>query len=216
MTGIHTDATDSEPPVTQAPRQRIPWRSEGSLPAPLEAESFVTEPLHERHAERDLAAFTSCRERLRRELQWGDWPPERFTLEDNRADLRRHHDEFVRRVAFAYMVLRPDRATCIGCVYVERCDEIDGVQLAFWVTDEAFDVEEPLVARIVEWLHTDWGLDRVLLPLRPVNARGIALARSLGLEPWKPSTDGPLAEHVGFLSRANRVSTDRSSRPAPP
>jgi hypothetical protein len=110
------------------------------LPEPLNTTRFVLEPLEEKHAELDFEALMSCRARLRGELQWGEWPPEEFTLELNRADLRGHHDEFIRRRAFAYTVLSPDRARCLGCVYLERCAEIDGAQLAFWVINDAVDI----------------------------------------------------------------------------
>lgn len=59
-----------------------------ALPEPLKTTRFVLEPLDERHAELDFKAFMSCRDRLRKELQWGEWPPEEFTVELNRVDHR--------------------------------------------------------------------------------------------------------------------------------
>ena len=188
--------------MTQAPRQDFPWLPAASLPDPLEMSRFLLEPLHERHAELDYAALMSCRVRLREELQWGEWPAEDFTLESNRTDLRRHDDEFVRQVAFAYTVLTPDGTRCLGCIYLERCGEIDGAQLAFWVVDDALDMEATLVTNVLCWIHQSWSIERVLLPLRETNARGMALAQRLGLRAWTGQSDGSLSDHRCFLSLA--------------
>jgi RimJ/RimL family protein N-acetyltransferase len=160
------------------------------------------EPLDEKHAELDFEALMSCRARLREELQWGEWPPEDFTLELNRADLREHHDEFIRREAFAFTVLSPDRARCLGCIYLERCAEIDGAQLAFWVIDDAIDIEADLVTDVLQWAHRAWSIERILIPLREANTRGIAIARKCGFAAWDSVKDGPLSDHRCFLSES--------------
>jgi hypothetical protein len=190
-------------PMTQAPKQNSPWLALTSVPQPLRTLRFVMEALDEKHAELDFEAFMSCRARLREELQWGEWPPEDFTLELNRADLRGHHDEFMRGEAFAYTVLRRDRARCLGCIYLERCAEIDGAQLAFWVIDHAIDMEAVLVADVLQWIHRAWSIDRVLIPLRDANTRGIALARKCGFVDWHGVKDGPLSDHRCFLSKSD-------------
>ena len=41
-----------------------------------------------------------------------------MSAEANLADLERHADEFERRVAFAYTVLRPESDDVIGCLYL--------------------------------------------------------------------------------------------------
>ena len=190
--------------MTQAPKENTPWLPISSVPQPLVTSRFVLEPLAEKHAELDFAALMSCRRRLREELQWGEWPPEGFTLESNRVDLREHHDEFVRGVAFAYTVLSPDRAQCLGCVYLERCDEIDGAQLAFWVIDDAIDRESIIVTDVLQWIHREWPIDRVLLPLRDANVRGIALASKCGLPERGGVSQGPLSGHRCFLSASKK------------
>lgn len=163
----------------------------------------MTEPLSEKHAELDFEALMSCRARLREELQWGNWPPEDFTLELNRADLRGHHEEFIRGAAFAYTVLSPDRMQCLGCIYLERCAEVGGAQLAFWVIDDAIDMELLLLSDVLQWAHGNWPIERVLIPLRDANPRGIALARQCGLVPWDNVKDSPLSGHRCFLSESN-------------
>ena len=190
--------------MTQAPKQNSPWISPASVPQPLETPRFVLEPLDEQHAERDFAALMSCRARLREELQWGKWPPKDFTLELNRADLRGHHGEFLRGEAFAYTVLSPDRARCLGCIYLERCAEIQGAQLAFWVIDDAIEMEVELVTDVLQWVHTCWSIDPVVIPLREENTRGLALAHRCGFVPCERLRDGPLGDHRCFLSESGR------------
>ena len=162
----------------------------------------MTEPLDVKHAELDFEALMSCRIRLRKELQWGKWPPVDFSLELNRADLGGHHDEFIRGEAFAYTVLSPDFSRCLGCIYLERCAEIEGAQLAFWLIDDAIDMEAILVTDVLQWVHRAWYINRVLIPLREANTRGIALARKCGFVAWDSIKDGPLSDHRCFLSES--------------
>lgn len=185
--------------MTQAPKYDSPWIPLEGVPEPLTTRFFVTEPLGERHAELDYQAVISYRDRLQRELQWGDWPPENFTLEENRADLRRHHEEFLRGEAFAYTVLSPDRTKCLGCFYVERCVEIEGAQLAFWLIDEKIDIEGLLLSRVLRWLRDDWSIQRIVLPFRDENTRGIEIAEGCGFTPLD-FEEGPLAEHRCYVS----------------
>jgi len=185
--------------MTQAPKQDVQWIATSAVPPPFETGQFVLEPLAAEHVEVDYEALMSCRSRLREELQWRDWPPEGFTLEENREDLRRHHGEFMRGEGFAYTVLNPERTRCLGCIYLERCDEINGAQLAFWVIDDAIGLESELVANVVNWVHTAWSIDRVLIPFRATNTRGIALMRELGLTNLEIRR-GPLADHRCFVS----------------
>jgi len=187
--------------MTQAPKLTSQWIAPATLPTPLQTPRFLLEPLGEHHADLDFAALMSCRTRLNKELQWGTWPPAEFTLEDNRGDLARHHGEFERGEAFAYTVLHPDRSRCLGCIYIERCDEIDGAQLAFWVIDEALELEPDLVRNVLDWIHTTWPIDRVLIPFREANSRGISLMNQWELVGHESDPGGPLSEHVCFLSQ---------------
>jgi RimJ/RimL family protein N-acetyltransferase len=191
--------------MTHAPKQNSPWIPCNSVPKPLETPQFVMEPLDEKHSVLDFEALMSCRVRLREELQWGKWPPEDFSLDLNRTDLRHHHDEYIRREAFAYTVLKNDRSRCLGCVYIERCAEIESAQIAFWVIDDAIDIEEILVTEVLRWVHRSWSMNRVMIPLRETNSRGIALARKCGFTEWSSVKDGPLSDHRCFLSELESV-----------
>ena len=188
--------------MTQAPKQDSPWIPPDSVPPSLQTERFVLEPLDSRHAELDFEALMSCRERLREELQWGNWPPPDFTLGANRLDLTRHYGEFQRGEAFAYTVLSPDQSRCLGCIYLERGPQIDAAQFAFWVVDNAIEMESYLFSEILRWVHTAWPVKRIIVPLRDSNSRGIGIAQNGGLVPWDSRHVSSLCDHRCFLSEA--------------
>lgn len=181
-------------------RRTSAWRTADSIPAPLADDLFVLQPLSEHHLELDYQALMSCRDRLRRELQWGEWPSDDFTLEENRLDLRRHQSEFEKGTAFAYSVLQPDCQRCLGCIYIEASDTDADAQLAFWVTDDALEIESTLVSRTVTWLHREWKLDRIALPIQSQNHRGISIATSLGFQSVSQESEGDCGNCQYFVS----------------
>ena len=191
------------PQVPSRKNDGVPWLALSTLPEPLATPRFVLEPLSVEHAERDYEAFMSCRARLRRELDWRGWPPEGFTLEDNRADLERHDGELQRREAFAYTVLDGGRRRCLGCVYLEPCSEDGGGQLAYWLVDDALPAEADILEAVLGWCHDAFDLTRIVLPLRDQNERAIAIARALGLTPWVARRDAILREHRCFSSTSS-------------
>lgn len=193
--------------MSQLPEHNSAWRPVTSVPQPLTTSRFVIEPLEETHAEKDFAALMSCRHRLRHELQWSDWPTDDFSVDANRTDLRRHREEFERGEAFAYTVLYPNRDQCLGCLYIEPSVEFDGAQLAYWVVDDAIEIEADLVTIIVHWLHTEWSVNRVVIPLHKHNTRGIALAAEAGFVPVPSPGSGPISEHQCFLSETQHTTS---------
>ena len=162
-------------------------------PASAATERLCLVPLGPAVAEYDYVAIMGSRERLRRELRWGDWPPEGFTLEDNVADLAGHLEEFERREAYAYSVLDPSKAACLGCLYLEPWDP--GAQLALWVTDAEVStgLEVHLLQELQRWLAT-WPLPSVRVPVRATNPRLVATLVALGC----PEVPGP-DDHRSFL-----------------
>ena len=169
----------------------LPWAAcraappaRGLEPPPgLDTPRAHLEPLDPKHAELDYAALMSSRPHLRSTLHWGDWPRDDFKLEQNRRDLERHAREFASREAFAYTVLAPDRARCLGCVYIDPSRDGASARLEFWVIepDLATDLDEHLLRELLAWIGRDWPFERVEIPMHRENARGIGLARGLGL-----------------------------------
>lgn len=173
------------------------WTHEFDPPAPPHTERIRIQPLEPSVVELDFAAIMGSRVRLRAELQWGKgWPRDDFTVGENRKDLASHHGEFERREAYAYTVLDRSGEVCVGCIYIESWEQ--DMRLAFWVIDDEIDtgLEAHLLAAVLRWVESDWPFDRVLVPLRAANERGIRVARSLGLVPLD---EGGLPDHENLV-----------------
>lgn len=175
-----------------------PWSAAFHPPSPPATDRLRLEVLGPPVVELDYEAIMGSRRRLRDELQWGRerrWPPDDFTLEDNRADLQEHRREYDAREAYAYTVLDPAGARCLGCIYLGPSGP--DAQLTFWVIDEEVrtGLETHLLETVLHWIRAAWPLDRVLLPVRPANDRGQSVLRALGLETTESGGPG---DHVCF------------------
>jgi hypothetical protein len=98
----------------------------------------------------------------------GRWP-QPMSLEQNLADLQRHHDDSSDRVGFTYTVLEArgpaDRADVIGCVYIYPDDRPGSdVHVQSWVRADLADLDALLATTVREWLEDAW-------PWRPEQIR---------------------------------------------
>lgn len=187
--------------IPKAARGADPWSGGFEPPATLDTERVHLEPLHPRHTELDFAAFSSCNAYLRETLQWGGWPEDGMTLEENRGDLQRHWDEFEANEAYAYTVLTPGGERCVGCLYLNPTDVIGGEvqgQIYFWVIESELErgLDRHLLESVLAWFEDEWPFDEVLVPIRKENPRGLELCRALGLGrvPIDPNGD-----YTGFV-----------------
>jgi hypothetical protein len=128
------------------------------VPLELQTPEFVLEPLGPQHNDPDYDAWTSSMEHIAATpgFREGSWPHE-MTLEENRADLQRHADDFHNRTGFTYTVLDPASRTVIGCVYIypSRDGDYDATALS-WVRASHADLDEPLWRAVSDWLASDW------------------------------------------------------------
>ena len=81
---------------------------------------------------------------------------------------------------------------------------VAGAQLAFWVVDEALAMEGELVGAVLRWVHTAWAIDRILVPFREANGRGMAMARERGWVEAVGADEGRLAGYRCFVSERSR------------
>jgi hypothetical protein len=128
------------------------------VPRGLETVAFVLEPLGPEHNESDYDAWTSSLEHIRATpgFPWGRWPHE-MSLEENRADLEMHADDFRARKGFTYTVLDPATRDVIGCVYIypaRDCD--DDAQARSWVRESSAELDVALRSAVSAWLASDW------------------------------------------------------------
>jgi hypothetical protein len=133
-------------------------------PTSLVTDRFRLEPLGPQHNEADHAAWMSSIEHIRSTPGYpdGSWPPpDGMTLEKNLADLRRHADDFTRRVGFTFTVLDPDDDV-IGCVYLYPSASVaQDVTAQSWVRADRSSLDVPLADAVARWLDSDWPWERV-------------------------------------------------------
>lgn len=133
-------------------------------PTSLVTDRFRLEPLGPQHNEADHAAWTSSIEHIRATPGYpdGTWPPVGgMTLAENLGDLRRHADDFARRIGFTFTVLDPDDDV-IGCVYLYPSHSGDwDVTVQSWVRADRAELDQPLADAVAGWLATDWPWQRV-------------------------------------------------------
>ena len=128
------------------------------LPRRLETPQFVLEPLGPEHTEQDSEAWTSSMDHIAATpgRGGGRWPRE-MTLDENRADLQRHADDFCNRTGFTYTVLDPASREVIGCVYIYPLpDSDDDARVLSWVRVSHAALDVPLWRAVSDWLESDW------------------------------------------------------------
>jgi hypothetical protein len=139
-----------------------------AVPRGLETSEFVLEPLGPEHNQRDYDAWTSSMEHIAQTPGYpdGSWPRE-MTLDENRADLQRHADDFRNRRGFTYTVLDPASRDVIGCVYIYPVAGGDHDACALsWVRESHAQLDVPLWRTVSEWLESDWPFANVEYPPR--------------------------------------------------
>ena len=129
------------------------------VPLGLVGPGFRLEPLGPQHNAADHAAWTSSIDHIRATPGFPDgrWPPVGgLSLAENLRDLRRHADDFERRVGFTYTVL-DDGDRVIGCVYIYPSRSEPRVALVqSWVSATCAELDLPLHDAVAGWLATDW------------------------------------------------------------
>ncbi len=123
-------------------------------------ERYVVRPLRVEDAELDYEAVMASRAYLR-ELFGGDWPPEDFTLEQNRADLIQHQDDFDSGRSYTYTVTNPAGDRALGCLYILPDDEEPERTAAVLLWTRPDFTDHGLAGRVVDWLRTDWTFEVV-------------------------------------------------------
>ena len=134
------------------------------VPVRLETPQFVLEPLAPEHNERDYDAWTSSHDHIHATPGWEEssWPRP-MTLEENRADLERHADDFRHRRGFTYTVLARDTGDVVGCVYIYPLPEDSGydARVLSWVRASHAELDVPLWRAVSDWVASEWPFEQV-------------------------------------------------------
>src|SRR5450631_1941032 len=130
-----------------------------NVPLTLNGPGFRLEPLGPQHNDADHHAWMSSIEHIRATPGFSTWrwpPVEGMSLDENLRDLRRHADDFGRRVDFTYTVL-DDEDVVVGCVYIypSRADPAI-TEVRSWVTASRAELDSVLHETVHSWLVADW------------------------------------------------------------
>ncbi len=129
-----------------------------AVPSRLRTGEFVLEPLGVQHNQADYAAWTSSTDHIRATPGFAgrDWPKP-MTVDENRADLQQHADDFQARTGFTYTVLDPIDGDVIGCVYLYPArDGAHDVDVRSRVRVSHAELDKALYSTIAEWLTSTW------------------------------------------------------------
>jgi len=132
------------------------------VPLRLETPQFRLEPLGPEHNDADYRAWSSSMEHIHATPGWKEssWPRD-MTLEENRADLQRHADDFQNRSGFTYTVLEPN-GDVVGCVYIYPApDDRHDVRVESWVRASRTELDGPLWQAVSDWLAAEWPFENV-------------------------------------------------------
>jgi hypothetical protein len=132
------------------------------VPLGLETPQFRLEPLGPQHNDADYRAWSSSMEHIHETPGWKEssWPRE-MTLEENRADLQRHADDFENRSGFTYTVLEPG-GDVVGCVYIYPASAgPHDAHVLSWVRASRPELDAPLWQAVSDWLAAEWPFENV-------------------------------------------------------
>jgi hypothetical protein len=129
-------------------------------PTRLRTSQLVLEPLGVEHNEADYEAWTTSIDHIRATPGFtGKWPRP-LTLDENRADLQGHAEDFAARTGFTYTVLDPATRDVVGCVYIYPADG-GGARVRSWVRASRVELDRPLWQAVSAWLDEAWPFERV-------------------------------------------------------
>jgi hypothetical protein len=159
------------------------------VPIGLQSPRFRLEPLGPEHNDADYRAWSSSMEHIHETPGWNksSWPRE-MTLEENRADLQRHADDFENRSGFTYTVLEPG-GDVVGCVYIYPASAgPHDAHVLSWVRASRAELDAPLWQAVSDWLAAEWPFENVDFAPRNASRPTVRRSRSrCGCRPAPPS-----------------------------
>jgi hypothetical protein len=154
-----------------------------AVPERLEGDGFHLRMLTIHDLVKDFDAVMASSDRLSGLMDPADDWPLGLTLEEDLIDLAWHQREFTLGHSFAYTMMSPDEAECLGCVYLNPTGSPDhDVQVFYWVRTSALGqgLDERLGTALRAWLAESWPFARVAYPGREIDWADW----SLSAEPW--------------------------------
>jgi RimJ/RimL family protein N-acetyltransferase len=143
------------------------------VPGRVVAGRFIIRPLKFTDAEADYEAWNSSIDHLRGIFgPDSEWPDPAMSLQDNAIDLAWHQREHEQRGSFAYSVLDPAEATCLGCVYINPSRKVPhDAEIFYWVraSEANTGLAEELASFVRSWVNELWPFSNVVYPGRDIS-----------------------------------------------
>ena len=150
------------------------------VPLRVEDARFVIRPLLIGDVIKDYDAVMSSVEHLRGVFGPSTGWPAGLSLEDDLIDLGWHHKEFRIRRSFAYTVMSPDEALCLGCLYINPTvlPGYDAVAYCWIRASHAAELDERLYEVMRSWIEADWPFAKVAYPGRELSWAQVAALKA--------------------------------------
>ena len=189
------------------------YPADARVPESLKTNEFLLRPLRATDVALDYDAVISSRAELLLG-SGGTWPRDGFTLEENLADLQRHEQEHLNRVAFTYTIMNPAETECLGCLYIGPLARLIGpdagsgeylnegtAYVSFWVRQSrlADHLDRRLLQALIPWFQNEWSFSHVLFIAQKIEEHQVRLFEEMGLRllyslrPRQPFLDVALA-----------------------
>ena len=145
------------------------------IPEVLETNRFRLRMLTVNDVKLDYDAVMTSIEHLQRTKPFGPhhtWPAKDLSYEQDLIDLGRHQKEFQRRTSFAFTVMNLDETQCLGCVYIDPCENPNyDAMIMMWVrqSEVANGFDEILFSTVKKWIQDKWPFKKVAYPGRDVS-----------------------------------------------
>lgn len=142
-----------------------------AVPQRLEGNGFLLRMLTVNDLIKDYDAVMTSIDRLVGFMDPRSAWPRGLTLEEDLIDLGWHQREFTAGHSFAYTVMSPDEAECLGCAYILPSDRAGYDAMAYyWVRTSAVasGLDERLGAAFRAWIAKDWPFAHVAYPGRDI------------------------------------------------
>ncbi len=143
------------------------------VPKSLETNRVKIRMLKVSDVVKDYDAVMSSIGHLQRTKPFGPnqkWP-KGLTLEQNLIDLGWHHKEFQMGSTFAYTVMTPNEAKCLGCLYIEPSTKMGfDAEVYMWVRQSEVQtgLDAYLFDTVQEWIDSKWPFNSVAYPGREI------------------------------------------------
>ena len=174
------------------------WNGRYFAPYALRTDRVFIEPLSPRITQLDYDAYMSSIQHINDSMGWG-FPTPDLTLEWANYDMHKCWNAFGRGEGFYYAVLSPDRSEELGAVYFKQPaagTHPREAEFTQWVVEQELetDLDRHLLQSVVNWVRSDWDIERLVHPLPEGYERGHRLAEELGLR------RDSAADRPGFVS----------------